>query len=85
MAVGAGFMQFAHGWNETVHGWYDEAAGTVQEAWNYGANGDDQSQEGLLDGAAQNAEGHEEVEQGENRMGGGLSEMFGLVDHGDGT
>jgi hypothetical protein len=79
MAIGAGFMEFAQGFNQTVRGWGNEAAGTVSGLWN-SATGDES---GAVAGAIQDQEGNEQAARGENLMGDGISEMFGLVDHGD--
>jgi uncharacterized protein YjbJ (UPF0337 family) len=75
----SGFMEFAQGWNQTVKGWYHEAAGNVEAAYGY-VTSDDQT---MVEGIVENAEGNAQAERGENMMAGGISEMLGLVDHGD--
>ena len=75
----SGFMEFAQGWNQAVKGWYHEAAGNVTAA--YGSITDDEPL--MLEGVIENAEGNQQAERGKNLMAGGISEMLGLVDHGD--
>jgi uncharacterized protein YjbJ (UPF0337 family) len=78
MALGEGFMEFAGGWNQTVKGWYHEAAGNVESLWG-SATGNEET---AAEGAIEHMEGNEQADRGENLMGGGISEMLGLVDHG---
>jgi uncharacterized protein YjbJ (UPF0337 family) len=78
MSLGAGFMEFAQGWNQTVKGWYHEGAGNVESLWGSISGNETTSAEGAIE----NAEGNEQADRGENLMGDGISEMLGLVDHG---
>ena len=75
----SGFMTFAVGWNQTVKGWYHQAAGGLEAAYG-SATGDDQA---VIEGGIEYMEGEAQTERGYNLMGSGVSEMLGLVDHGD--
>jgi hypothetical protein len=78
VAIGEGFMEFAHGWNQTVRGWGNEVAGSATSGWDQ-LWGDEP---GAIAGAIRHQEGAEQADRGENLMGDGISEMLGLVDHG---